>query len=438
MLALCALANTSWAGVLMQGFYWNVPPGGTWYDTLKARAPELKAAGFTAIWFPPPSKGASGGYSVGYDPYDFYDLGQYDQMGSTETRYGSAAELKAAVAAYRALGMDVYVDLVVNHSAGGATEDNPLLKSRTQTLFNVRSGRFNRTWRDFTPNGEYCTPAPDFCGSWGRRLCLDHDYVKQNLIAWARWLVREVGFSGFRFDAGKCMHPAWLKWFRGQVDPSLFAVVEYWDGDKWALNRYADQSGTAVFDFPLRYALKDMANNTSGTFDMARLASAGFNSVNPFQAVTFVENHDTDKQSNIGDDPVITDKMLAYAYILTAEGYPTVFWRDYYDYRLKGQIDPLLWVHEHLAMGRTTIIHADGDLYVARRGDGLIVMINDSPSQARNAGMFATPWPNVTIKDYSGHIKDLVRTDAKGMPIDYTLWAPRRSYAVWAPAQETP
>jgi alpha-amylase len=45
--------------------------------------------------------------------------------------------------------------------------------------------------------------------------------------------------------------------------------------------------------------------------------------------VTFVDNHDFS-----GNDCVVNDKMLAYAYILTHEGYPCVFWQDYFNYAL--------------------------------------------------------------------------------------------------------
>ena len=37
----------------------------------------------------------------------------------------------------------------------------------------------------------------------------------------------------------------------------------------------------------------------------------------PAQAVTFVENHDV-----VRDSPIINDKLLGYAFILTHEGYP--------------------------------------------------------------------------------------------------------------------
>ncbi|MBA7698766.1 hypothetical protein ES703_107448 [subsurface metagenome] len=97
-------ANSLFAGgdplssgsIVFQAFYGDVPAGGTWYDTIRSQAPGLKAAGFTHFWFPPPTKGDSGGYSMGYDLYDNYDLGNYYQKGTTETRFGSLSELQAA------------------------------------------------------------------------------------------------------------------------------------------------------------------------------------------------------------------------------------------------------------------------------------------------------------------------------------------------------
>jgi alpha-amylase len=49
----------------------------------------------------------------------------------------------------------------------------------------------------------------------------------------------------------------------------------------------------------------------------------------PYEIVTFVENHDVAREN-----PIIRDKMLAYAYILTHEGYPGVFWQGYFNFNL--------------------------------------------------------------------------------------------------------
>ena len=93
-LALLA-AQRAEAGVMLQGFYWDVPSpaAGTsaapwWWDRLAAQANEIGKAGFTAVWAPPVLKGAAGGFSVGYDPYDDYDIGSKNQQGTLPTRYG--------------------------------------------------------------------------------------------------------------------------------------------------------------------------------------------------------------------------------------------------------------------------------------------------------------------------------------------------------------
>jgi len=135
----------------MQGFYWDVPSGGTWYNTMKAQASGLAnmagGCGIDRIWFPPVSKAQGGGYSMGYDPTDYYDLGQYNQNGTTETRFGSQAELKSAIATFKAYGITAMADIVLNHRSGGASEWNPAANANTWTDFTkVKSGkrRFSR------------------------------------------------------------------------------------------------------------------------------------------------------------------------------------------------------------------------------------------------------------------------------------------------------
>ncbi|BBM68214.1 hypothetical protein RmaAA213_00600 [Rhodothermus marinus] len=121
--------------VMMQAFYWDVPvdaaaKNGFWWDTLAAKAPELAAAGITAIWVPPPSKGNFGIYDMGYGIYDHFDLGNYNQKGTVETRFGSRDELLKMVQTMHAYGIEVYADIVLNHIFGGPDnlEPNPAVK----------------------------------------------------------------------------------------------------------------------------------------------------------------------------------------------------------------------------------------------------------------------------------------------------------------------
>ncbi|TVR13087.1 MAG: T9SS C-terminal target domain-containing protein [Balneolaceae bacterium] len=110
---------------MMQGFYWDVSPGGVWYDSLAYYSEELGKAGFDGIWMPPPSKGFAGGFDVGYTPYDYYDLGEFSSQGSVATRYGTRAQLVNAIQALQGAGLEVYMDLVLNHRSGGSLEYNP-------------------------------------------------------------------------------------------------------------------------------------------------------------------------------------------------------------------------------------------------------------------------------------------------------------------------
>ena len=84
-------------GTMIQFFHWYTPADGSFWKHVTAEAPRLAKMGITAVWLPPACKAAGGGYSVGYDIYDLYDLGEFDQKGTVRTRYGTKAEYIEAV-----------------------------------------------------------------------------------------------------------------------------------------------------------------------------------------------------------------------------------------------------------------------------------------------------------------------------------------------------
>jgi alpha-amylase len=124
----------------------------------------------------------------------------------------------------------------------------------------------------------------------------------------------------------------------------------------------------SAFESPLRYRLKDLCY-TFG-LRLSTLAEGGILAKSdPARAVTFVDNHDTTQN---GSDAVIHDKLLAYACILTHEGYPSVFWLDYFKYGLARTPTPngiaaLVAVHEGFAGGGTDVLHLEHDLYMMQR-----------------------------------------------------------------------
>ncbi|HEY6955097.1 MAG TPA: alpha-amylase family glycosyl hydrolase, partial [Flavisolibacter sp.] len=100
---------------MIQFYHWYLPADGSFWKQVKEKANELSTLGINAVWLPPAFKAASGGNSVGYDVYDLYDLGEFDQKGSIRTKYGTKEEYLEAVKALQASGIQVIVDIVLNH-----------------------------------------------------------------------------------------------------------------------------------------------------------------------------------------------------------------------------------------------------------------------------------------------------------------------------------
>ena len=80
--------------VMMQAFYWDVEPRFEWWNTLSEKVEDWAATGVDRIWLPVATKGQSGGYSMGYDPSDYFDFGEFDQHGTIPTRFGTREQLE--------------------------------------------------------------------------------------------------------------------------------------------------------------------------------------------------------------------------------------------------------------------------------------------------------------------------------------------------------
>ncbi|MFN7495542.1 MAG: alpha-amylase family glycosyl hydrolase [Cyclobacteriaceae bacterium] len=134
-LLLLPAAAFSQNDVMMQAFYWDVPVNattlnGTWWDNLRTKSTVLKNAGFKGLWVPSPAKGNFGIYDMGYGIFDLYDLGNYNQKGTVETRFGSRSELEQMISTMHSNQIDVYADIVLNHlyTSDDQDEANPAVK----------------------------------------------------------------------------------------------------------------------------------------------------------------------------------------------------------------------------------------------------------------------------------------------------------------------
>ncbi|MDG5766320.1 T9SS type A sorting domain-containing protein [Balneolales bacterium ANBcel1] len=497
---------------MMQGFYWDVSPGGVWYDSLSYYSVELGRAGFDAIWLPPPSKGGGGSFDVGYTPYDYYDLGEYDSQpgdispgdgSGIPTRYGTRAQLEQAISDLKDAGMEIYMDIVLNHRSGGILEDNPYSNfytdrsggslfspdgDSTYTAFPLTHGSGRIAWPageggdfffpnavrnqnntgDFFADNQIAGFHQMYINNFGYQNAL-HDGdgstlpMGDSLKVWGDWLTTTLDLDGYRFDFVKGIHPEYLKnWVEYGANAGRFHVHELYDGDIGRLITYLDLlSGTtkepAIFDFNIRFAYKAWSDN-GVDYDIRNLHTSGlYNHGVPYeQIVPFVENHDFDRNDYTGTDnhyghaPIINQKNLIYAHMLTHPGFAQVWWRDYFYYGLRDEINLLMAIRQQFASGGHHILTARGDVhwpgfqstderqvYVMQRDGtddytGLIVAINKHPEF--NIGVWVTnirdDWRNRQLVDITGNVSDTLTVFG-----DSRVLIPTRSnsYSIFVP-----
>src|SRR3954464_2446921 len=82
------------------------------YDTMEKRSPDMFLAGYGTAYTPPPGRSDTSNFSVGYDVYDRFDLGQP----GNPTLYGTETGLRKLVdLTHKAAGSYV-IDFVANHN----------------------------------------------------------------------------------------------------------------------------------------------------------------------------------------------------------------------------------------------------------------------------------------------------------------------------------
>lgn len=366
---------------MLQFFEWYFPANRSLWNHFKDQAPHLKNIGIDTVWLPPAHKGSSGQDSTGYDSYDLYDLGEFDQKGTIATKYGTRQELIEAVTVGKASGLQVYADLVLNH-LGGADETEEVLvrkvdpdnrneyisdpyqiQAYTKFTYPGRAGKYSEfvwDYRCFTgvdfddakgeegifsiqnEGGEGWQDVLDTeNGNFDYLMFADIDFrnpeVREELKRWGKWFYETVGMSGFRLDAVKHMphwfYNEWLDYMRSEFRQEFFTVGEYWaPHDLQAMQDYikATEGRMALFDAPLQ-ANFNRASREGNAYNLSEILNGSLVSVHPELAVTLVENHDTQPLQSLENPVDPWFRPLAYALILLrAEGYPCVFYTDLY------------------------------------------------------------------------------------------------------------
>ena len=394
------------SGVILQAWYWDSPVGAQeqWWNKLSRMMPRLRSMGITALWIPPPTKAAGGGYSSGYDLYDFYDLGSKDQRGTVPTKWGTKENLLKLIAIAHANGLDVYSDIVVNHRAGGDSGGY----SYQNLVGSETTGRLTMAPWDFHPKDwhgdvyEAVGGMPD--------IAQGVPYVRDELYKWIRWFDKQTGVDGYRIDAVKHMTPEFIEGMMWQVqegmNKSSFAVGELYDGNPNTLGWWVNAAGrrSSVFDFTSFFELLSMAHG-NGYYDMRQLRTRFYDYE---KSVTFCNNHDTFRRAN--GLHLYQRSNLAHAWIMAAAGYPSVYWLDLFEEGTEDSrywMENLIWIHHHLAKGNQIERWADQDLMVIEREGNLLAGFNDNTTEWRAAWVRTGFGPNVRLHDYALGVGDV-------------------------------
>lgn len=327
----------------------------------------------------------------------------------------------------------------------------------------------NNDWLGFPGTDEIITNTKFF----GNDLNTFSTTVQQRLKDWGYWMANQIGFDGFRLDFVRGFQESfvadWVKNLPLLNGAQRFIVGEYWGADyrirDWVNNVAAYGADVDAFDFPLKFTLKDMCNGNGSSFNMANLNHAGMvrnnsgNGLPGTSIVTFMDNHDTGKES---DKWVTKDFKLGYAYILTHEGRPCIFYPHYYGITqqdannpsltvtapvsLRTDINKLIQVRKNYLGGIIVVLSEVGNpypssdtynVYVARRQgngtrDGAIIVLNNNDTQTKGLWVDSSPaglsnWANtVLVNAYDPNETTQVYADGR-----VYVSAPPRGYKIW-------
>ncbi|MCX5793515.1 MAG: alpha-amylase family glycosyl hydrolase [Elusimicrobia bacterium] len=352
--------------VMFQGFHWfadnywlHFQKG--WWGELASHAQDLKAAGFTMIWFPPAGIGS-------YYQTELYNL---------HSQWGDKNGLLAAVHAMHANGIKVLADAVLNHRSG-RDDWADFFSPDWPTTVVVQ----NDSWPG-VPGAPYNGKSPDYSEGMldpgSRNIDHRNPQVMRDYIVFLRWLRYTIGYDGWRYDFVNGYAPRHIQTFNEGSQPA-FSVGEYWQHDRQAEASWMDgtdsspgkANASSAFDYPTHFNVEYAAasGDYGGLNDNGK--PSGLVGWWPMKTVTFVENHDTAPRDPkfVFTQEYKDQRMQGYAYILTHPGIPCVFWPHFFDWGqgYRAQIVKLMAIRKAAGVNSVSpvsVVAAGKDLYAA-------------------------------------------------------------------------
>lgn len=327
----------NYSGVMLQGFSWDSYDYSQW-TVLEKQADDMK--GFIdLVWLPQSGKCIETTQVMGYKPYYYFNQ---------NSSFGTKADLRSLITKFKAAGIGAIADVVVNHRNTDGwftfpTETYNGVTYKMQPTDICKNDDGGATAKQATKEGVSLSNNNDEGQDWDGCRDLDHKSanVQKIIKAYLKFLKEDMGYTGFRYDMVKGFSGTHVADYNDATGVE-FSVGEYWDGNQSIINWInKTNKKSAAFDFQFRYNVRDAVNGAANgkvatSSDWSKLNSNDnlMHDANYRRyAVTFVENHDTQKRSESEqNDPLRKDTIAANAYMLAMPGTPCVFqphWRAY-------------------------------------------------------------------------------------------------------------
>lgn len=328
---------SDYSGVMLQGFSWDSYNESQW-KVLEKQADELKGY-IDLVWLPQSGKCMETTQVMGYMPYYYFNQ---------NSSFGSEAELRSLITKFKAAGIGAIADVVINHrnTDGWYTFPAETYKGVTYQMQSTdicKNDDGGTTATQAATDGVSLSQNNDEGTDFGGCRDIDHksENVQKVIKAYLKYLKDDLGYTGFRYDMVKGFDGSHVADYNDATGVE-YSVGEYWDGndkiESW-INKTNKKS--AAFDFQFRYNVRDAVNGAANgkvttSSDWSKLNSNDnlMHDANYRRyAVTFVENHDTQKRSESEqNDPLRKDTIAANAYMLAMPGTPCIFqphWNAY-------------------------------------------------------------------------------------------------------------
>lgn len=341
----------------------------------EAELPAIAAEGFGAIQISPPQLSIDEPAWWGrYQPLDFRRI---------EGPLGDEAALRRLAAAAHRLGLKLFVDVVLNHMAGG-----PYAQSLQYAHFGPEHfhPRVDIDYRELRSIREgWLVGLPD--------LRTEHAHVRAEARRYLELLI-DCGADGFRFDAVKHMEPEFFAAVLDGLQADGYGEYILQPGHESVMRDFLPSMD--LMDFSLYQSLARALGHEGDWAALDRVHEDPDAALPPGRGVAFVTNHDLELAQYGGFVLPADGLALAHAFTVCRLQSRPLVWMDH-------RADPVLRAALQLraraaAGGGWQSLQASRQLLVWRSQDGgalLVFNAAGAPRHLEPAWLGSGPWQDL-------------------------------------------